>query len=222
MPVQPSPKPPRRRGVAGFSLLWIALMVVAIVFYFRPQAATSPSENANTLIADTGGGREPAAAAQDDSAAAERKKKTPTVTPQAGAKTTVTPQAGAKATATRKATATVQPTKTPRPTATATQVAVPRTIDGVPTIHYDDLPDQAKDTIDLIDQGGPFPYDRDGITFQNREGILPSRPRGYYREYTVITPGAGNRGARRIIAGDDDEFYYTDDHYESFSRVVFS
>jgi ribonuclease T1 len=92
----------------------------------------------------------------------------------------------------------------------------------VPTILYDDLPDQAKDTIDLIDQGGPFPYDRDGITFQNREGLLPSRPRGYYREYTVITPGASNRGARRIIAGDDDEFYYTDDHYESFSRVVFS
>ena len=212
MPVQPSPKPPRRRGVAGFSLLWIALMVVAIVFYFRPQAATGPSENANTLIADTGGGREPAAAAQDASTAAERKKKTPTVTPQAGA----------KATATRKATATVPPTKTPRPTATATQVAVPRTIDGVPTILYDDLPDQAKDTIDLIDQGGPFPFDRDGITFQNREGLLPSRPRGYYREYTVITPGAGNRGARRIIAGDDDEFYYTDDHYESFSRVVFS
>ncbi len=84
----------------------------------------------------------------------------------------------------------------------------------------DELPPEAVETIDLIFAGGPFPYDRDGITFQNREGLLPRQARGYYSEYTVITPGSRDRGARRIIAGADGEFYYTDDHYESFAWVV--
>jgi ribonuclease T1 len=69
--------------------------------------------------------------------------------------------------------------------------------------------------------GGPFPYDRDGTVFQNREGRLPSQPRGYYREYTVETPGSPDRGARRIVSGGDPpaEFFYTDDHYRSFRRL---
>ncbi|CRD53585.1 ribonuclease domain-containing protein [Stenotrophomonas indicatrix] len=80
------------------------------------------------------------------------------------------------------------------------------------------LPAEARKTIALIQRGGPFPHRQDGSTFGNREQQLPQRPRGYYREYTVDTPGAGNRGARRIVTGGNppDAWYYTDDHYESF------
>lgn len=82
-----------------------------------------------------------------------------------------------------------------------------------------DLPPEARTTLRLIDQGGPFPYRRDGVVFGNYERLLPPRPRGYYHEYTVTTPGARNRGARRIIAGDHGERYYTDDHYRTFRRI---
>lgn len=82
-----------------------------------------------------------------------------------------------------------------------------------------DLPPEARTTLQLIEQGGPFPYSRDGITFGNYERALPQRPRGYYREYTVPTPGARNRGARRIIVGKQFERYYTDDHYRTFRRI---
>lgn len=92
--------------------------------------------------------------------------------------------------------------------------------DWIPAIYLDELPPEAITVIGLIDQGGPFPYDKDGSTFQNREGILPDEQRGYYAEYTVKTPGASNRGARRIVGGDDGELYYTADHYESFSWIV--
>jgi len=82
------------------------------------------------------------------------------------------------------------------------------------------LPPEARETLALIRQGGPFPYKQDGTEFGNRERLLPSKERGYYREYTVKTPGAGDRGARRIIAGGGSrELYYTDDHYRSFSRI---
>jgi guanyl-specific ribonuclease Sa len=83
------------------------------------------------------------------------------------------------------------------------------------------LPPEAVVTLEAIERGGPFPYDRDGTVFQNRERLLPERPRGYYREYTVITPGSRDRGARRIVAGGDppEDYYYTDDHYRSFRRV---
>lgn len=82
-----------------------------------------------------------------------------------------------------------------------------------------DLPREAQQTLVLIKRGGPYPYDRDGIVFGNYEKRLPLRQRGYYREYTVTTPGSRNRGARRIIAGNGDEYYYTDDHYRSFRRI---
>jgi ribonuclease T1 len=91
---------------------------------------------------------------------------------------------------------------------------------GLPTIQYDKLPVQARETIALIQHGGPFPYRQDGAVFQNRERLLPARPNGYYHEYTVKTPGSPDRGARRIIAGDKRELYYTDDHYDSFTQVV--
>jgi guanyl-specific ribonuclease Sa len=83
------------------------------------------------------------------------------------------------------------------------------------------LPPEAVRTLQLIRARGPFPYDRDGAQFQNREGRLPERPRGYYREYTVPTPGSRDRGARRIVSGGNPpaEFFYTDDHYRSFRRI---
>lgn len=81
------------------------------------------------------------------------------------------------------------------------------------------VPPEALLTLELIDSGGPFPWDRDGVVFENREGRLPEKPRGYYREYTVKTPGERSRGARRIIAGQNGERYYTGDHYQSFQPV---
>ena len=90
----------------------------------------------------------------------------------------------------------------------------------LPLVAVDALPVEAQRTIALIARGGPFPYSRDGLTFQNRERLLPPRTRGYYREYTVPTPGSRDRGARRIVAGVPGELYYTADHYRSFRRVV--
>jgi guanyl-specific ribonuclease Sa len=83
------------------------------------------------------------------------------------------------------------------------------------------LPPEAVATLAAIERGGPFPHDRDGSVFQNRERRLPERPRGYYREYTVRTPGSRDRGARRIVSGGDppEVYYYTDDHYRTFRRV---
>lgn len=81
------------------------------------------------------------------------------------------------------------------------------------------LPQEAIDTIALIQSDGPFPYRQDGAVFMNRERRLPAHERGYWREYTVPTPGESDRGARRIVHGSGDEYYYTDDHYGSFTRV---
>lgn len=82
------------------------------------------------------------------------------------------------------------------------------------------LPAEAGDTLRLIKRGGPFPYSKDGTVFNNYEGLLPAKPTGYYHEYTVITPGSPDRGARRIIAGGPGEYYYTGDHYRSFQRIL--
>lgn len=81
------------------------------------------------------------------------------------------------------------------------------------------LPREARETIALIRQGGPYPYAKDGAVFGNREGVLPRAKRGYYREYTVKTPGVRSRGARRIVAGRGGELYYSDDHYNHFRRI---
>jgi ribonuclease T1 len=82
-----------------------------------------------------------------------------------------------------------------------------------------ELPHEARQTLALIKDGGPFPHARDGIVFGNYEKLLPPRPRGYYREYTVRSPWRRDRGPRRIVAGRDGAFYYTDDHYRSFRRI---
>ncbi|MEU8826687.1 ribonuclease [Streptomyces sp. NPDC048636] len=87
-------------------------------------------------------------------------------------------------------------------------------------ICYSKLPDEAHDTLDLIEKGGPYPYPQDGTVFDNREGILPEQSSGYYHEFTVKTPGSPDRGARRVVTGDkENEDYYTADHYESFDLV---
>lgn len=86
------------------------------------------------------------------------------------------------------------------------------------------LPPQAVNTLNLIAAGGPYPYDKDGVVFGNFERLLPPHRRGYYHEYTVSTPRARNRGARRIVCGGPlrriDNCYYSDDHYASFKRIV--
>lgn len=81
------------------------------------------------------------------------------------------------------------------------------------------LPLEARDTLVLIRQGGPFPYPRDGVVFGNYEKRLPGKQRGYYHEYTVKTPGARSRGARRIVCGQQAECYYSDDHYQTFKLI---
>ena len=82
------------------------------------------------------------------------------------------------------------------------------------------LPPEARETLARIERGGPFPFRKDGTTFHNRERLLPQRSQDYYREYTVPTPGRGDRGARRVVAGAGGERYYTDDHYRSFKRIL--
>lgn len=90
---------------------------------------------------------------------------------------------------------------------------------AVPEVAAGELPGEARETIALIRNGGPFPYERDGVVFGNLERQLPAQARGYYREFTVKTPGAKSRGARRIVAGRGGELYYTEDHYKSFKRI---
>jgi len=86
-------------------------------------------------------------------------------------------------------------------------------------VRVDELPSEARATLALIKSGGPFPYPQDGRVFSNREKLLPLQSRGYYREYTVRTPGTHDRGARRIVAGSRGEYYYSADHYRSFRQI---
>lgn len=158
--------------------------------------------------------------------------------PPIAAQSTATARPASAATRTARPTrvrATAQPTRaraTPRPTrapatarptlAASSTPAAPaqRAIPGFKVVSPDDLPPEARETIQLIADGGPFPYRQDGVEFQNRERLLPRQPRGYYHEYTVETPGSPDRGARRIITGAEGEMFYTDDHYDSFVQVI--
>ncbi|MCA1324893.1 ribonuclease domain-containing protein [Herbaspirillum sp. alder98] len=96
-------------------------------------------------------------------------------------------------------------------------------LEGLDAVQIDQLPREAQQTMALIRQGGPFPYAKDGAVFGNYEGVLPKQKRGYYHEFTVKTPRARNRGARRIVSGGDPrssgEYYYTSDHYKTFRRI---
>lgn len=111
----------------------------------------------------------------------------------------------------------------PGPAARETRERAP----AVGEVRLSELPREARETLALIKRGGPFPYRKDGSTFSNRERRLPRQPEGYYTAYTVRTPGERDRGARRIVAGrgstgdprTSGEYYYTDDHYDSFRRI---
>lgn len=105
----------------------------------------------------------------------------------------------------------------------AAPCVVAKTPDAGGEVRIDALPAEATTTLARIDAGGPLPYERDGVVFGNRERLLPAQPRGYYHEFTVKTPGARTRGARRIVCGgaigSTAECYYSDDHYRSFKRI---
>ncbi|GAB3768229.1 ribonuclease T1 [Nocardioides ginsengisegetis] len=107
----------------------------------------------------------------------------------------------------------------PTPSAGATSDPGTDPASGLPYVAAADLPPEARDVLRRIDAGGPFAYDEDGGTFGNFEGLLPDHDGGYYAEYTVDTPGSDDRGARRIVAGDGGELYWTADHYASFARI---
>lgn len=110
------------------------------------------------------------------------------------------------------------PTSTAAP-ATAAPPA-PDNPSGLPEVKASELPAEARQTLALIARGGPYPFSRDDVTFGNFERILPRKSSGYYREYTVRTPGESDRGARRIVAGKAGEKYYTADHYNSFRFII--
>lgn len=130
--------------------------------------------------------------------------------PQTG---TVPPDAGRSGPA-PKATVSQAPTPGRAP---AAGVANPSRL---PEIKASDLPAEARQTLALIARGGPYPYSRDNVPFGNFERILPRKASGYYREFTVRTPGESDRGARRIVAGAAGEKYYTADHYETFKFIA--
>ncbi len=90
---------------------------------------------------------------------------------------------------------------------------------GLRLVSVNDLPPQASETLSLIKSDGPYPYPADDGVFGNFEGFLPEHERGYYREYTVVTPGSDDRGARRIVVGQGGEYYWTNDHYRTFQRI---
>ena len=123
------------------------------------------------------------------------------------------------------ATSVESPSPTHDLTATTTPTVDPTTgpetdpESGLPVVRLADLPAVAREAVERIDRGGPFPYDEDDGVFENREELLPDRPRGHYREYTV-GGRPGDRGPLRIVAGADDELYWTEDHYRSFSRIA--
>ncbi|MFD7555618.1 ribonuclease domain-containing protein [Streptomyces sp. NPDC059835] len=103
---------------------------------------------------------------------------------------------------------------------TGSAAPAPSWAKGLATVRADVLPQQARDVLVLIDKGGPYPYRQDGAVFGNFEKALPKQKRGYYHEFTVKTPGEPDRGARRIVTGQGGEFYYTDDHYDTFKAVL--
>lgn len=199
---------PRRRG--GFTPL-LVVGVIALVAWMMLRPAT-PQATQTTAVTPTSA----AVTATEAAPTAESSPATPAQTQAAAAAETPTVEAPAMLAAPTKL-----PTNTPKPvkpTATPTR-GPPAQIDGLPVITLGALPPEALATLALIESDGPFPFGKDGSTFQNRERLLPRKSTGYYHEYTVITPGENDRGARRIVGGEGGELYYTDDHYASFTRI---
>jgi len=205
-------KQPGRKPQSQLIFLFLVALILLAGLAALTLARPTPPPPAAAPVAPT---TTPAVAAQPAATAAPARA---TATPAARA--TGTPRS--TATPTVRAAATATPTR--RPTASPTPgglpIATPLPGDRLPTIRLDRLPKEAQDTIRLIASAGPFPYRQDGVVFENREGQLPRKPNGYYHEYTVVTPGSPDRGARRLVRGSQDELFYTDDHYSSFRRVI--
>lgn len=142
--------------------------------------------------------------------------------PQPGSPPDTAPTSAGQGSPTRTGTAqpsTAQPSRaqSPAPARTTPSATNPSRL---PEIKASELPAEARQTLDLIARGGPYPYLRDDVPFGNFERVLPQKASGYYREFTVRTPGESDRGARRIVTGNAGEKYYTDDHYESFKFIA--
>ncbi|WP_458107398.1 ribonuclease [Arthrobacter sp. R3-55] len=112
------------------------------------------------------------------------------------------------------------PTTTPEPGSASSSAAAVANPSTLPTINASQLPKEARQTLALIAKGGPYPYSADDGNFGNFEGLLPKKTSGFYKEYTVRTPGESDRGARRIVVGKDAAKYYTADHYNSFTFII--
>lgn len=201
---------PTRRRSGGFVPLLVVGVMALVVWMMLSRPASAPQTTT---------------AATPTTAALVSAQETPTTEPTTASPTetqaAITAETPTLAAPAALSAPTKVPTHTPRPakpTATPTR-GPPAQIDGLPVITLDELPPEALETLALIERGGPFPFSKDGSVFQNRERLLPRKPSGYYREYTVITPGEDDRGARRIVSGEGGELYYTDDHYASFSRI---
>ncbi|MCS6827976.1 MAG: hypothetical protein NZ553_15290 [Caldilinea sp.] len=196
------------RGVGGLILFAIVAALVILWWRLSERPASTPQSELLPLMIVTA-----------DANAATAHPSPPAPSPQGQVAAPVLADALTTPTsATTSAEASVESPPTSASAATPTR-GPPERIDGLPVITLDELPPEALDTLALIERGGPFPFRQDGTIFQNRERRLPPKPTGYYREYTVITPGASTRGARRIVAGAGGELYYTDDHYVSFRRI---
>jgi guanyl-specific ribonuclease Sa len=200
----------------------LVVIALAVLFWYLndrqpPAAPSTPAPPAtNTAVAgDSTTEAEADAAALEAAAATTKDDATPM--PDMAATSAADELAEPAALAASPASPTaIPPAETP--TAAPTR-GPPDRIEGLPVITLAELPPEALETLALIASDGPFPFRQDGTTFQNRERILPSRSTGYYREFTVVTPGASTRGARRIVGGAEGELYYTDDHYDSFARI---
>lgn len=190
-------------------LLLLAIVVIAAIAYplFKSQRSDAPDK----ALVESAGGRNASAGAAQGTAPGKSSG------PPSGKSPASAGSSGNAGNAGDGSVARVTP---PSPSLAPSAPAA----NDASAIAIDRLPREARSTLELIKRGGPFPYGKDGSIFSNREKALPRQPRGYYTEYTVRTPGARDRGARRIIAGGDpkrgNEYYYTDDHYQSFKRIV--
>jgi ribonuclease T1 len=220
----PSHRPARARVVLALLVMLVALVAGCSGSGSGPGATSTSGAVARTPAAAT---PTPRATRAPRATAAPTPRATPTPaarTPAARTPAAATPTPGATAAPAARTPAAATPT--PRAARTATPAPSSRWAAQPPddwygdTVGMEELPPEALDTLELVVAGGPYPYDQDDGIFGNREGILPDRPSGTYREYTVETPGSADRGARRLVIADGLQRYYSDDHYDTFRFVV--
>jgi ribonuclease T1 len=144
----------------------------------------------------------------------------PAVRPSSAGGPATTNGSGAGTTRVTAPRTTANPPSSVAPGASTTRATTGPAPAGMKTVAISSLPPEARTTLRLIAADGPFPYRQDGVVFENRERHLPKKASGYYHEYTVVTPGSPDRGARRIITGANGDHFYTSDHYATFRLVV--